>query len=257
MQRLLIDQTGHPVSLPAAVERVVSLVPSQTELLYYLGAGHCVAGVTRYCTHPAEARSRSRVVGGTKKPDPGLIRALQPDVIIGNKEENDKETIEALRADFPVWLSDVATMEDCFRMICAVGEVVQRQPQARALENALRQKWKNLPAVNRRAAYLIWRKPYMLAGLGTFIDTVLQALALANVAPAARYPVVTPDQLVSLAPEVVVLSSEPYPFSQKHLAEVKSMLPTARVLLADGAMFSWYGSRLLHAPDYFVRLFQS
>jgi ABC-type Fe3+-hydroxamate transport system substrate-binding protein len=224
--------------------------------LYHLGAGGQVAGVTKFCVSPARARTQSGVVGGTKKPDISLIRALKPDLIIGNKEENDKETIVALRAEFPVWLSDVVTLDDCFGMIRAVGEMVQRQTQAADLERAIRQKWLELPVLSWRVAYLIWREPYMVAGPGTFIHTVLQALGLSNVAPAPRYPQVTAGWLAASGADLIVLSSEPYPFAQKHVAEIQRLAPGARVVLADGAMFSWYGSRLLEAPGYFRALFQ-
>lgn len=235
----------------------MSLVPSQTELLFALGAGSQVTGITKFCTEPAVARRQCTRVGGTKHPDIGLIRTLRPDIILGNKEENDKSSILALRAEFPVWLSNVITLEDNFNLIRSAGEIVNRSAEASQLEGAIRHQWLALPQIPpQRVAYLIWAEPFMLAGSGTFINSVLQALGLKNVAPAPRYPEVSRKQLAALAPDLVMLSSEPYPFSEKHVAEMRSVCPAARMLLVDGKMFSWYGSHLLTAPAYFATLFQ-
>ncbi len=236
--------------------RIVSLVPSQTELLADLGLSETVVGITKFCEHPAEwFRSKTRV-GGTKTLHLDRIEALQPDLIIGNKEENDRSQVEALAERFPIWMSDVADLEDALDMVERVGFLCGRAQHARALAQRITHGFESLPSFTPlRAAYLIWRKPYMVAGSGTFIDSMLQRAGLFNVfSDRPRYPEVSAEDLTQSEPDVVLLSSEPYPFSEKHLAAVRVLCPSARVLLADGMLFSWYGSRLLHTPGYLLGL---
>ncbi len=252
----LTDQTGHDVVLTMPAQRIVSLVPSQTELLFALGAGDQVVGCTRYCLHPRAARERSTVIGGSKRYDVDAIRALEPDLILANKEENDRETIVALRAAYPTWVSDIATFPEALTMISAVGQLCGAEARASALRAELQAEWSQLTDFDGvSVAYLIWRKPFMAVGAQTFIDDVLQRLGLVNVfTDSERYPECTLAEIAARKPDVVLLSSEPYPFSEKHIAEVRQVLPSAAVRLVDGEMFSWYGSRLRLAPAYFASL---
>ena len=256
--REVIDHLGRLVRLPTAPQRIVSLVPSQTELLFDLGVGERVVGVTKFCLHPAAARRRATVIGGTKQFDFAKIAALAPDLILGNKEENDQAGIEQLAANYPVWLSDIVTLAEADRMIADVGDLVNAAPAASALRAEITAGFAALAraqAHGPRVLYLIWREPWMGAGAGTFIDEMLQAGGFKNVlGHRPRYPALPVAELAALQPEVVLLSSEPYPFRARHLAEVAAVFPAARIELVEGEPFSWYGSRLRHTPAYLTAL---
>lgn len=258
--RTLIDQLGRTVRVPVQPERIISLVPSQTELLFELGVGERVVGVTKFCIHPADARTTATVIGGTKQFDFDKIAALAPDLLIGNKEENYVAGIEKLAADFPVWMSDIVTLPYALGMIRAVGELTNVSSQANELATEIAHRFEqltNLMGAAQRALYLIWRKPWMGAGTGTFIHEMLRAAGFANILAAyARYPELPDEVIRALAPDVVFLSSEPYPFQHKHIAELRALLPAARIELVDGELFSWYGSRLLQTPAYLRELRQ-
>ena len=252
--RTFTDHLGRLVAVPAVPQRIVSLVPSQTELLFDLGVGARVVGVTKFCIHPKSARKSAAVIGGTKQIDFAKIAALEPDLIIGNKEENEQAAITALAAKYPVWLSDIVTLTDAQRMIADVGALVNAEPAAEKLNAEISAGFVALrPAAEPppRALYLIWRGPWMGAGAGTFIHEMLVAGGFFNVlADRPRYPELAAADFTDLQPDAVLLSSEPYPFRAKHLAEIAALCPGARVELVDGEPFSWYGSRLRHTPAY-------
>lgn len=250
-----IDQLGRSIPINYPPQRIVSLVPSQTELLFDLGLNDEVVGITRYCIHPSSWRSQKTHIGGTKQFDFELIDALQPDLIIGNKEENYKEGIDALAAEYPVWMSDIVTLEDALNMIRSMGAITSREENANAIASTIEEKFGVLKKFSSaRVLYLIWRKPWMAVGANTFIDHILDQLGFQNVVEASRYPQLQDEEIVSLNPEVIMLSSEPYPFRGKHAEELKQLLPSAKILQVDGEMFSWYGSRLRFAADYFKTL---
>ena len=234
-------------------KRIISVVPSQTELLFYLGLDEEVIGITKFCIHPADKFKSVTKIGGTKQLDIEKIKALQPDLIIANKEENERNQIERLMKFFPVYVSDISDLPGALTMIERVGELVNREEAAKALNTAISSQFDALtfPQSNLRAAYFIWRKPYMAAGKGTFIDAMLQKCGLTNAFETERYPEIDAAALIKANPDVVLLSSEPYPFKEKHIAEFRAMLPSAIIKVVDGEMFSWYGSRLLLAPGYF------
>ncbi len=234
------------------------MVPSQTELLFYLGLDSRIVGVTKFCIHPAQARTTRAVIGGTKNPNLEQIRYLKPDFVLANKEENDRASIEVLRREFPVWVSDITTLEDAYQMMAAVGNLTDTSAKAMRLVADLKTTFSQLPNFGfRKALYLIWRKPYMAAACQTFIDSMLAALRLRNVLASTRYPELSLDEIQQLDPDFIFLSSEPYPFSTKHIQEIQQVVPTARIVLVDGELFSWYGSRLLAAPTYFQELFKA
>ena len=252
-----IDQLGRIVLLPFSPQRIVSLVPSQTELLFDLGLGEKVVGVTKFCIHPAEARRKAGIVGGTKQFDFERIAALKPDLIIGNKEENYQAGIERLAAAYPVWLSDIATLDDALRMMRQVGFIAGRKVKGESLATEIKAAFDALvaPEAPVSAAYFIWRKPYMVAAGGTFIDDMLRRAGFLNVfAGRTRYPEITAFDLAAAEPARILLSSEPYPFGEKHVAEFQAICPTAQVKIVDGELFSWYGSRLRHSAAYFKTL---
>lgn len=250
------DQLGRTISLPIPPQRIISLVPSQTELLFDLGLDEEVVGVTRFCVHPAQKCRTKTIIGGTKQFNFEAIARLQPDLILGNKEENYREGIEELRQSYPVWLSDITTLEDACAMISSVGAMVRRQTAAAQIISGIYEAFSSLPqGPPLRVAYLIWRKPYMVAGNRTFANTMLQRAGFVNVfAHLPRYPEITPAQLIAAKPDLLLLPSEPFPFSEKHRKEFRSHMPATPTLLVDGQMFTWYGSRLLRAAAYFRSL---
>lgn len=253
----LRDQMGRSVMLERPALRIVSLVPSQTELLYDLGLRDEVVGITRFCIYPEEWYRTKMRVGGTKNVNLERVRALQPDLIIGNKEENTASDIARLEEIAPVWMSDIFTLEDALQMIEAVGEMTGKSCESREMVQGIIRAFDDLhesaagfSVRGVKVAYFIWDNPSMLAGKNTFIDDMLSRCGWENVTKESRYPEVHPD----IRPDLVLLSSEPFPFAEPHLEKYRRMYPEAMVSLADGEFFSWYGSRLLKAPEYFKSL---
>jgi len=250
------DQRGNTISLPFPPKRIVSLVPSQTELLADLGLENEVAGITKFCIHPPAWRRVKAIVGGTKQFDLEAIDRLRPDLIIGNKEENYKEGIEALEKQYPVWVSDIVTFNDALQMIRGVGEITGRTVAASDIIQRIVDGFTRIEKhKGQTVLYLIWKKPWMAAGAGTFIHEMLTTVGLTNaMAHQQRYPEMADEHIQALKPDLIFLSSEPYPFREKHMAELQALCPASKILLVDGEMFSWYGSRLLQAPAYFNAL---
>lgn len=238
------------------MRRIVSLVPSQTELLADLDLDAEVVGLTRFCVHPAGWKARKQIVGGTKDVLVERVRALRPDLVLANREENVREQVEAIEAFAPVFVTDVATVEDALAMIRDVGRLVGRAERAEALGAEIEAGFAALgEAQPVRTAYLIWRRPYMSVGGDTFIHDVMRRAGLRNVfGERTRYPEVTPEDIAAARPDVILLSSEPYPFAEKHAAEIAAEVPGVPVRLVDGELFSWYGSRMRAAPPYLARL---
>lgn len=251
------DQLGRRVAVPFPLRRIISLVPSQTELLFDLGLGEKVVGVTKFCIHPIEARTKATVIGGTKNFDFEKIAALKPDLIIGNKEENYQKGIRELAANYPVWLSDISTLTEALDMTRRVGFFAGAKEKAEAMTAEIDASFAALATakITVSAAYFIWRKPYMAAATGTFIDDMLRRAGFVNVfASHTRYPEISAEQLASAAPQRILLSSEPYPFNERHLTEFQAICPAAKVEIVDGELFSWYGSRLRKSAAYFSQL---
>jgi ABC-type Fe3+-hydroxamate transport system substrate-binding protein len=255
MPPLFVDQLNNEIQIDSVPKRIVSLVPSQTELLHDLGLGQEVVGITRFCIHPSTWRTTKAIIGGTKNFNFDAIDRLQPDLIIGNKEENYEQGIEQLRSKYPVWMSDIVTLNDSYSMIHSLGRVTGKTARATELIENISQGFSQSNLFNgEKVLYLIWREPWMAAGKGTFIDSVMKAVGFSNVVEKERYPELDLMILSTQRPTFVFLSSEPYPFRDKHIAEVQQLFPTSKVVLVDGEMFSWYGSRLVHAPTYFQSL---
>jgi ABC-type Fe3+-hydroxamate transport system substrate-binding protein len=255
---MFTDQMGREIDLRNEPKRIISVVPSQTELLFDLGLADNVIGVTRFCIHPASAKETKTIVGGTKNLKLDVIEKLEPDLIIANKEENEKSQIEALAEKFPVWISDIHDLDTSLEMIQKVGEITGCAEKALSITNEIEQNFTKLqPLSSISALYLIWRKPWMSIGSDTFIHHMLTRCGFENVCgDESRYPVLSDEDIKRLNPSIVLLSSEPYPFKEKHISEIQMLLPSARIELVDGEMFSWYGSRLLHAPQYLNELLE-
>ncbi|MFW0718671.1 ABC transporter substrate-binding protein [Pedobacter sp. N23S346] len=257
MQKSFVDQLGKEITINFPPKRIISLVPSQTELLFDLGLDQEIIGLTKFCIHPIEKFAERTKVGGTKKLNIDLIKDLKPDLIIGNKEENSQSDIEELSESFPVWMSDIFTLDDAKKTISQIGELVNREPEAAYLNHLISAGFNDLQTlalqnnIDKKVAYLIWRKPFMAAGKNTFIHDVLLTNGMTNVIEEERYPQITLEKLKTLNCELILLSSEPYPFGLKHIEEIQAAIPNARIMLVDGEMFSWYGSRLVKAVQYF------
>jgi ABC-type Fe3+-hydroxamate transport system substrate-binding protein len=256
------DQLNQTITINQPPKRIISLVPSQTELLFDLGLTDEIIGITKFCIHPKDKFKTTAKIGGTKKLNLQKIIDLKPDLIIGNKEENQKEDIEALMQLFPVWMSDIYNLEDALEMIKNVGELVNRKDEAlkiaqetQANFNQLIKEISNLP--KKKTLYFIWKDPYMMAGKQTFINEMLGYCNLENIITQSRYPSIEESDFNKFNPEVVLLSSEPFPFKEKHIKYFSHIWPNAAVKLIDGEMFSWYGSRLLKSAPYFQNLKQS
>jgi ABC-type Fe3+-hydroxamate transport system substrate-binding protein len=255
-QHVIHDQIGNRVTMNGPAKRIVSLVPSQTRYLADLGLDEEVVGITKFCVHPQTWLKEKRIVGGTKKLHLNRIHELQPDLIIANKEENIQLDIETLMQHYPVYVSDVANLSDSLSMMRDLGELTDRRGEAERICNEIQERFRDLTpdSTSRKVLYFIWKKPWMVAGRGTFIDAMLSHCGWTNVCEAERYP--EWDMSNNQDVDLVLLSSEPFPFKEKHIREVQELFPHAQVAVIDGEMFSWYGSALLEAPAYFAGLIQ-
>lgn len=254
----ITDQVGRIVQLNEPAKRIVSLVPSQTELLYDLGLNEEVVGQTLFCIHPKWAHQSKPRVGGTKTVKLDVIRSLKPDLILANKEENVKEQIEQLEQEFTVYISDIKNLADSYEMIFQVGLLTGKLQEALDLNHQIQASFDSLnsKSTKQKVAYLIWKSPLMAAGKDTFIDAMLQSCGFENVFEfnQGRYPETTIEELNHLNPDFILCSSEPFPFKEKHLEELSGSGLKAKMILVDGELFSWYGSKLAKAPVYFKAL---
>lgn len=254
------DQLNREIYIPTLPQRIISLVPSQTELLYDLGLKDRIVGKTIFCVHPSEYLKSSIKIGGTKKLNLEKIASLKPDLIIANKEENEKDQIEQLSKDFPVWISDVNTLEDALSMIKSLGEITETQNKASKIVNQITQSRKEFlkqSKPKKSVIYLIWNNPYIAVGTNTFINTMLSEAGFENAISQSRYPEITLDEIKQINPDWVFLSSEPFPFKDEHKLEMDKLLGESKSVLVDGEMFSWYGSRLHKAYEYFKKIKKS
>lgn len=257
MKQIFTDMTGNEVELSFPPKRIISVVPSQTELLYDLGLGNEVIGITKFCIHPQEWFRNKERIGGTKNLNTEKIKSLKPDLIIANKEENTKEQIEELQRYFPVWISDIATVTDALQMIKQIGRLVDKEDAAQHIISTVTENFPDEKIPNHSVAYFIWYRPWMSVGNDTFIHDVLRRCGFRNAfGNEMRYPEIGMDALKQASPDVILLSSEPFPFKEKHIDEMKEILPNAIVKLVDGEMFSWYGSRMVKACDYLKAFIQ-
>jgi len=228
-------------------QKIISLVPSLTELLFDLGLENQIIGRTRFCIHPEAKVDQVEIVGGTKNPRIDKIRNAHPDLIIANKEENRKEDIEKLQPDFDVMVTDINTIEDALLTIHDIGKKCGTEKEAEELTSAIRREYDDAPdELPLSAAYMIWRDPWMTVGGNTYIHSVLSHWKFENIfGDQTRYPKTSLEQIAEKKPDLILLSSEPYPFKEKHIKEVEENCPDSKIFLVDGEWFSWYGSRML------------
>ncbi len=229
--------------------RIISLVPSLTELLIDLGLYKKVTGRTRFCIHPKEYVEKIPIIGGTKNPNIEKIRKINPDLIIANREENRKEDIDLLKDEFTVIVTDIVTIEDALLSIYEIGKLCGVEGKAEKLTSAIQKEMENVPDEPQlNVAYLIWRNPWMAAGSETYINSVLIHWKLKNIfSNRKRYPVIELNELGQIDPDYIFLSSEPFPFKAAHCEDVKKECASAKVIQVNGEWFSWYGSRMLRS----------
>jgi len=249
----ILDQLGNQISLKSPAKRIISLVPSQTELLHYFGLEEETIGITKFCIHPNEWFVSKNRVGGTKNLQIEAIRDLQPDLIIANKEENTQAEIEELQKEFNVYISDIITMTDAYQMIEHVGCLCGKEQQAVDLIDEIQESFEDFKQVSGKVAYFIWRDPFMVCGQSNFINEVISFAGFENVIDLPRYVELSSAELSKLDLDYIFLSSEPYPFKEEHINEFKE-LSKAKIVLVDGEMFSWYGSRMLKLRKYLDQL---
>lgn len=253
------DQIGRNISIPTSNFRIVSLVPSITELICDLGLRENLVGITKFCVHPENIRKEIKVVGGTKKVHISKIQDLHPNIILCNKEENTEEMILKLEKICAVHVSEVIEIKDVFDLINDYGKIFKIQIIAQKISDKLKlsieQFQKKLDLSPKRVAYLIWKNPWMVAGSETFINTLLELNGWQNIFKSSprRYPEIGLEELRSKKPDIVLLSTEPFPFSEKHIFEIGEFTK-AKIVIADGEYFSWYGTRLFQAFPYFHQL---
>jgi len=248
------DQLDRTIELKETPKRIISLVPSQTELLVDLGLEKSIVGITHFCVHPTYLKQVKRSVGGTKKVNLRKVKELEPNIILCNKEENTKEMVEELQKIAPVHVSDIATLNDSYDLIKQYGKIFGCAPLANTLVSSVEKKERALKEIVanspiRRVAYFIWNNPLMVAGNGTFINEMLKLNKFENVYSAERYPKTDLEELKEYNVEICLLSSEPFPFKNEHLSKFEDFAPEVKIV--DGEYFSWYGSRLIEAMEYF------
>lgn len=235
--------------------KIVSLVPSITEALFDLGlTENEVVGRTKFCIHPQDKIKNVPIIGGTKNINIEKIKALQPDLILANKEENVKDQVEALMDDYKVMVTNIDTIEDNYYLLKNLGKLFGKEDRAQLFNlkiyDVLNQAKLDIPV---KAAYLIWKNPYMTIGSDTFIHRILTEIGFENIFKnQTRYPQITTEDLADA--DVIMLSSEPFPFKEKHIEELKAFYPDKKIIIVDGEAFSWYGTHIAKCEEYFREL---
>ncbi|MFJ7729045.1 ABC transporter substrate-binding protein [Neobacillus sp. NPDC097160] len=256
MTHFLTDHIGRQVSISTAPKRIISICPAITETLFALGLKDEIVGRTKYCIFPKEMVEKVPIVGGTKEVIVDKIRDLQPDLILAEKEENTEEIVLALEKIAPVFVLEVQKIDDSYRLIETLGLLTNREEAANRLITSCKTSFPDRSCKQHlNAAYVIWRKPYMVVGGTTYINDVLHTIGFQNPFEKgdARYPSVTKEELADANLDVLLLASEPFPYQEKHIAEFQSFLPNTKIILVDGEMF-WYGAKMLVAGEYLEKL---
>lgn len=262
------DQLGTNHIFETTPKRIVSLVPSLTELICDLGLEDELVGVTKFCVHPFHIKSTKTIIGGTKQIKFDKIKELNPDIIIANKEENTQEIVEELSQICPVWVTDIYTIEDNIQTIEDFGKLFNKRTAATKWIDKIQFAYQDFQQFitdkpSKKVAYYIWANPYMVAGGNTFINELLKLNHFENIYDnnpkyEGRYPeVIIQKMRIQGDPEIIFLSSEPFPFKDEHAFELGRHTHHAKTIFVDGEMFSWYGTRLHKAFDYFKVLHQN
>lgn len=249
------DDLGRTIHLEETPQRIVSLVPSITELLFDLGLENSIVGVTKFCVHPKSLKKSKKIIGGTKTIKADIIRELSPDIVFSNKEENDREQVNELMNDLQVFVSDIKTIKDALKFNAVVGNIFGVEDHVNKINKSIEDIFTTPLFQNQNVLYLIWQKPLISVGGDTYISDTLLQLGLNNIVDnKTRYPIIESSEIKKMNLDFIFLSSEPFPFKTKHLEEIQQLNPKAKVILVDGEAFSWYGSRLCHINSYFKEL---
>lgn len=235
--------------------KIVSLVPSITETLFdFRLTKHEVIGRTKFCIHPRNLVAEVPIIGGTKNIHIDKILALKPDLIIANKEENEKLQVGELAKTCRVWVTDISTMKDNENFLWEMGMVLKKRATAEQFIHQMKTIFPEFKInKKRKVAYLIWQNPMMSIGGDTFINTILEEIGFENILKhKKRYPQISLEEIRDA--DYLFLSSEPFPFSEKHVLGFQERLPNTKVILVDGEAFSWFGTHLLQCGDYFKNL---
>jgi ABC-type Fe3+-hydroxamate transport system substrate-binding protein len=257
---IYIDQLGRKIQLEHSPQKIVSLVPSITELLFDLELEEKLAGRTKFCIHPKDKIEKIPSVGGVMGLQYLKIKQIEPDLILASKEENAKTEIMEIAKEFPVWVSDVHNLEEALEMIFSFGEIFEKENKARELINAINNEFQtlsNIPENIIRGIYLVWKNPFYTVNQNTFIHDMLRRCGIENVFADKKedYPIIKEKEMKDRMPDYIFLPSEPYNFKDKDVKEFQDKFPNAEIKRVDGEYFSWYGSHLLKAPSYFKQIF--
>ncbi|MFJ8063599.1 ABC transporter substrate-binding protein [Psychrobacillus sp. NPDC096426] len=255
MTKLITDHIGRQVNVSITPKRIVSICPAITETLFTLGLKNEIVGRTKYCIFPEGIVENVPIIGGTKEVNVEKIRALQPDLILAEKEENTEEIVQVLEEIAPVFVLEVQSIKEAYRFIQTLGFLTNKEQVAEQLIDSVKAVFPSPYIQSKNAAYAIWRKPYMVVGGTTYINDVLHTLGFHNpfAKEESRYPAVTKESLADTNLDVLFLASEPFPFKEKHIAEFQAFLPNTKIVLVEGEMF-WYGSRMEIAGSYLKEL---
>lgn len=241
--------------------RIISTVPSQTELLFDLGLDEAVIGITKFCIHPKEWFKSKEKIGGTKTLNVQKIIDLKPDLIIGNKEENSKDQIQVLQKQFQTHITDIKTVEDNIQLIHKIGDLTGTANKAKDIIIQLENTIFNIAVKNKerkKAIYLIWKNPYMTVGGDTFINSMMEKCGFENIYKSLlRYPEIKLEDIEAASADYILLSSEPFPFREKHVDELKRISQNSKIILVDGEAFSWYGTRIIKKEAYLKNLIET
>jgi len=254
------DDLGREINIPFPPKRIISAVPSTTEFLFDLGLGDRLISRTKFCKYPVADIAKLPNIGGPKDLHIDKIRLLDPDLILANEEENNKEQIEILLDEFPVYVCKVRNFNEALQNILNTGKIVGAEPKSFEIANTIQAGFSQLPLnlKSQSVLYLIWKNPYMAVGKDTFINSMIEKCGFRNAIDDidSRYPKMTTEEISKLNPDLVFLSSEPFSFTKKHIQEIQNLLPDTKIELVDGEMFSWFESHLLKAGKYFNDLTQ-
>ncbi len=257
IKMIIKDQINRKLKIPKTPKRIISLVPSLTELLVDLGLEKQIVGITKFCIYPKHLLKTKTIVGGTKQINLDKIKALKPDFILCNKEENTKEIVSEIEKIAPTYVSDINTINDTLELIKRLGLILDCQEKAEILNRKINSKQSNFldfikDKPSKKVAYFIWQNPFMVVGSNNFINEILRLNNFENVyADKSRYPEIDINKLKEV--DFILLSSEPYPFKEKHIKEFEKYT-NAKVIIVNGEYFSWYGSRLVESFGYFREL---
>ncbi|MDP2089068.1 MAG: helical backbone metal receptor [Flavobacteriaceae bacterium] len=256
-----LDQLQRIITIKSKPQRIISLVPSLTELLFDFGLEKELVGITNFCVHPYHLKSTKTIVGGTKKVDLEIIKGLNPDFILCAKEENTPKMVDELEKITTVFVADINSIKDSLELIDLLGKILYRQTES---ENLLQKidfqltQFKNFAKYlpRKKVAYFIWKNPWMVAGGDNYINDLLKLNNFINVyEEKGRYPEVDIQKIRTDGnPKIVLLSTEPYHFRDEHAFEIGRHSNHAKTVFVDGELFSWYGSRLLKAIPYFKKM---